>query len=116
MQIEHYVYRAGELGHPAAVEAEEAAVRAALRKAFRTLDDDILREARAEGARDGATALLVMRMGDMLYAAHAGAVWRWSVVIVVVFYIPCANTLTPTCHTLRRVRQTASIPCRLARQ
>ncbi|GIL80760.1 hypothetical protein Vretimale_9141 [Volvox reticuliferus] len=62
----------GELAPPAAMAAEEAAIGAALRRCFRRLDDEILAEARADGARDGATALLVMRLSDTLYAAHAG--------------------------------------------
>ncbi|PNW84319.1 hypothetical protein CHLRE_04g229494v5 [Chlamydomonas reinhardtii] len=62
----------GELGPPAAMAAEEEAVAGALRRVFRRLDDDILAEARRDGARDGATALLVMRLADTLYAAHAG--------------------------------------------
>lgn len=52
--------------------AEESAIAGALRRCFRRLDDEILAEARADGARDGATALLVMRLSDTLYAAHAG--------------------------------------------
>ncbi|GLI70999.1 hypothetical protein VaNZ11_016115 [Volvox africanus] len=62
----------GELAPPAAMAAEEAAIGAALRRCFRRLDDEILAEARADGARDGATALLVMRLSDTLYSAHAG--------------------------------------------
>ncbi|GFR41712.1 hypothetical protein Agub_g2462, partial [Astrephomene gubernaculifera] len=62
----------GELGPPAAMAAEESAISTALRRVFRRVDDEILAEARMDGARDGATALLVLRLADTLYAAHAG--------------------------------------------
>ncbi|KAG2486043.1 hypothetical protein HYH03_015250 [Edaphochlamys debaryana] len=62
----------GERCPPAAARAEEEAIAGALRKVFRRLDDAILAEARSDGARDGATALLVLRLSDTLYAAHAG--------------------------------------------
>lgn len=62
----------GELGPPAVMESEEGAISQALRRSFRHVDDEILAGARQEGARDGATALLVLRLSDTLYAAHAG--------------------------------------------
>eukprot|EP00879_Flechtneria_rotunda_P000997 GHRR01001131.1.p1 GENE.GHRR01001131.1~~GHRR01001131.1.p1 ORF type:complete len:866 (+),score=406.00 GHRR01001131.1:371-2968(+) len=65
------LYR-GEIGPPAVVRQEEAAVGAALRSAFRQVDDQVLAVARREGTRDGATALVVLRLGGALYAAHAG--------------------------------------------
>ncbi|MEW5306475.1 MAG: hypothetical protein WDW36_008937 [Sanguina aurantia] len=53
-------------------ELEESAVTGAMCRAFHSLDEAILAEARSEGLRDGATAVVVMRLGDVLYAAHAG--------------------------------------------
>lgn len=67
---------AGELGPPAVMESEEGAISQALRRSFRHVDDEILAGARQEGARDGATALLVLRLSDTLYAAHAGGYCR----------------------------------------
>ncbi|KXZ41809.1 hypothetical protein GPECTOR_276g723 [Gonium pectorale] len=62
----------GELAPPAAMAAEEVAIAGALRRVFRRLDDEILAEARQDGSRDGATALMVLRLSDTIYAAHAG--------------------------------------------
>ena len=36
------------------------------------VDDSILAQSRAEGTRDGSTALVVVRLGASLYSAHAG--------------------------------------------
>lgn len=36
------------------------------------VDDQVLAVARRDGTRDGATALVVLRLGGALYAAHAG--------------------------------------------
>lgn len=36
------------------------------------VDDLVLAVARRDGTRDGATALVVLRLGGALYAAHAG--------------------------------------------
>lgn len=57
---------------PSCPRAEEAAVSDALRCAFRRVDDLVLGIARREGTRDGATALVLLRLGCTLYAAHAG--------------------------------------------
>uniref|UniRef100_A0A383WM94 PPM-type phosphatase domain-containing protein n=1 Tax=Tetradesmus obliquus TaxID=3088 RepID=A0A383WM94_TETOB len=65
------LYR-GEMGPPAIVKQEEAAVGSALKHAFRQVDDMVLSTARHEGTRDGATALVLLRLGNALYAAHAG--------------------------------------------
>ncbi|KAI8463922.1 MAG: phosphatase 2C-like domain-containing protein [Monoraphidium minutum] len=62
----------GELGPPAVARAEEVAIAAALRSAFGTVDEATLAVSRREGVRDGATALVVLRLGQVLYAAHAG--------------------------------------------
>lgn len=56
---------------------EESAVKGAMCRAFHSLDETILGEARSEGLRDGATALVVMRLGDVMYAAHAGGDLRY---------------------------------------
>lgn len=50
-------------------------MRDALRRSFRRVDDIILGVARQQGVRDGATALVCVRLGGALYAAHAGG-WR----------------------------------------
>ncbi|KAF6257052.1 hypothetical protein COO60DRAFT_44238 [Scenedesmus sp. NREL 46B-D3] len=65
------LYR-GETGPPAVVKQEEAAVGSALKQAFRQVDDMVLSTARHEGTRDGATALVLLRLGNVLYSAHAG--------------------------------------------
>ncbi|GBG00547.1 serine threonine phosphatase [Raphidocelis subcapitata] len=62
----------GEPGPPAVTRAEEAAIGGALRSAFGAVDEATLAVARREGVRDGATALVVLRLGQVLYAAHAG--------------------------------------------
>lgn len=62
----------GSSGPPAAMAAEIKALAAAVKKAFRDVDDEILNGARAIGGRDGCTALMLMRLGDMLYTGHTG--------------------------------------------
>jgi hypothetical protein len=57
---------------PSCPKLEEATVSDALRCAFRRVDDLVLATARREGTRDGATALVLLRLGCTLYAAHAG--------------------------------------------
>ncbi|KAK9822523.1 hypothetical protein WJX74_000939 [Apatococcus lobatus] len=51
---------------------EEAAMAAALKKAFQDMDEEILAESRRDGLRDGSTAVMVLRLGSALYAAHVG--------------------------------------------
>jgi serine/threonine protein phosphatase PrpC len=51
---------------------EEGAMGSALRRVFHAVDQEILDRARAEGGRDGATALVVLRIGSALFTAHAG--------------------------------------------
>eukprot|EP00884_Botryococcus_braunii_P014428 jgi/Botrbrau1/22987/Bobra.0030s0052.2 len=51
---------------------EEGAMGTALRRVFHVVDQEILDRARAEGGRDGATALVVLRVGSALFTAHAG--------------------------------------------
>ncbi|CAD7702016.1 unnamed protein product [Ostreobium quekettii] len=63
-------------GPPAIVRAEEEQITEALKKAFRTLDDEILGESRQEETQDGATALMALTVGEALYMAHAGEC-RW---------------------------------------
>jgi len=62
----------GEPGPPAVIKQEEVAVSKALKAAFRQVDDQVLAVARRDGTRDGATALVVLRLGGALYSAHAG--------------------------------------------
>jgi hypothetical protein len=58
---------------PAAVSrCEEVEVGDALRAAFAAVDEAVLGTARASGTRDGATALVLLRVGATLYSAHAG--------------------------------------------
>jgi hypothetical protein len=47
------------------------------------VDDMVLSTARHEGTRDGATALVLLRLGNALYAAHAGECKQghWCVVV-----------------------------------
>ncbi|KAL6761608.1 phosphatase 2C-like domain-containing protein, partial [Haematococcus lacustris] len=52
--------------------AEEEAMRIALVKSFRCLDDSLITQARQDGGRDGSTALVTVRLGDSIYTAHAG--------------------------------------------
>lgn len=42
----------------------------------------VLSTARHEGTRDGATALVLLRLGNALYAAHAGEQYRVLVALV----------------------------------
>ena len=69
-----FAFPAGEVGRSgcATAKAEEVAVASALKCAFRRVDDLVLAIARKEGTRDGATALVLLRLGSTLYAAHAG--------------------------------------------
>lgn len=53
-------------------EEEEEQMATALTDAFETLDDEIMRQCKESGQRGGATAVVVLRVGDWLYAAHAG--------------------------------------------
>jgi hypothetical protein len=55
----------GELGPPAVARAEEVAIASALRSAFGQVDEATLAVARREGVRDGATALVVLRLGQV---------------------------------------------------
>lgn len=55
----------GELGPPAVAKSEEVAIGAALRSAFGQVDEATLAVARREGVRDGATALVVLRLGQV---------------------------------------------------
>lgn len=69
----HHLFPPGDSkADPSSQKLEESAVTGAMCRAFHSLDEAILAEARSEGLRDGATALVVMRLGDVLYAAHAG--------------------------------------------
>ena len=49
-----------------------AAVTAALRACFHAVDAEILARARSSGGREGATALVALRLGRDLFTAHAG--------------------------------------------
>lgn len=51
---------------------EEQEITKALKKVFRGLDDQILGESRMEDTQDGATALIALTIGEVLYMAHAG--------------------------------------------
>lgn len=53
-------------------EAERQAMRAALEASFIRTDDEILDRARREDGRDGACALIAVRIGGYLWTAHAG--------------------------------------------
>lgn len=55
----------GELAPPAVVRQEEAAIAAALRSAFAVVDEATLAVSRREGVRDGATALVALRLGQV---------------------------------------------------
>ncbi|KAK9851327.1 hypothetical protein WJX84_001751 [Apatococcus fuscideae] len=59
-------------GSQASAFQEEATMAAALKKAFRDMDDEILEESRRDGLRDGSTAVMILRLGGALYAAHVG--------------------------------------------
>jgi serine/threonine protein phosphatase PrpC len=47
-------------------------MRAALEASFIQTDEEILARARREDGRDGACALVAVRIGDCLWTAHAG--------------------------------------------
>jgi hypothetical protein len=55
----------GEAGPPAVARSEEVAIGGALKAAFSQVDEATLAVARREGVRDGATALVVMRLGQV---------------------------------------------------
>mmetsp|Transcript_48810 Transcript_48810/g.156340 ORF Transcript_48810/g.156340 Transcript_48810/m.156340 type:complete len:317 (+) Transcript_48810:291-1241(+) len=59
-------------GSRAGAEEEEAAIGAAFHKTFHDLDDEILKSTFDEGTRDGSTVCVAVRIGGMLYTAHAG--------------------------------------------
>lgn len=59
-------------GPPAALAQEEERVQKALIRAFEQTDKEILERCRQEGGRSGATGVVVMRIGQSLYAAHCG--------------------------------------------
>lgn len=61
----------GAAGPPAVARAEEVAIAGALRSAFSVVDEATLAVARREGIRDGATALVVLRIGQV--QRHLGA-------------------------------------------
>ncbi|KAK9829310.1 hypothetical protein WJX72_005079 [[Myrmecia] bisecta] len=56
----------------AKAQLEGLAISKALRSAFHAVDAEILDRARAEAGRDGSTGLVVLRVGEVVYAAHAG--------------------------------------------
>ena len=53
-------------GSQASAFQEEATMAAALKKAFRDMDDEILEESRRDGLRDGSTAVMILRLGTPL--------------------------------------------------
>ncbi|KAI3439041.1 hypothetical protein D9Q98_001451 [Chlorella vulgaris] len=59
-------------GPPASVLQEEERVGAALVHAFEAVDREIMTRCRVEGTKGGATGLVLLRLGNQLYAAHCG--------------------------------------------
>lgn len=59
-------------GPPAVVAREEERMAAALTHAFEATDREILTRCRLEDAKGGATGVAIVRIGDVLYAAHCG--------------------------------------------
>ncbi|GAB4815687.1 hypothetical protein N2152v2_002733 [Parachlorella kessleri] len=59
-------------GPPSTQRQEAERMCAALRHAFEATDREILVRCRLEGNKSGATGVAVVRVGELLYAAHAG--------------------------------------------
>lgn len=59
-------------GPPATAIQEEERVAAALVHSFEAVDREIMTRCRVEGTKGGATGLVVLRIGNQLYAAHCG--------------------------------------------
>jgi len=59
-------------GPPAALHREDERITAALVHAFEATDKEILTRCRTENGRGGATGVVILRIGEMLYAAHCG--------------------------------------------
>lgn len=57
---------------PAATLQESQHMTAALVHAFEAIDHEILTRCRRDGGRDGATGIVIVRLGEMLYAANCG--------------------------------------------
>jgi serine/threonine protein phosphatase PrpC len=59
-------------GPPAALHREDERITGALIHAFEATDKEILTRCRTENGRGGATGVVILRIGEMLYAAHCG--------------------------------------------
>lgn len=59
-------------GPPSTLSLEAERMEAALRHAFETTDREILMRCQLGGDKSGSTGVAVVRIGDVLYAAHAG--------------------------------------------
>jgi serine/threonine protein phosphatase PrpC len=59
-------------GPPATIHREGERITAALIHAFESTDKEILTRCRTENGRGGATGVVILRIGEMLYAAHCG--------------------------------------------
>lgn len=53
-------------------ELEMDSIRSSFVNAFETVDNEVLERCRTEKVRGGATGVVLVRMGEMLYAAHCG--------------------------------------------
>lgn len=59
-------------GPPTSLAQEEERIQKALVRAFEVTDEEILERCCQEGGRSGATGVVVVRIGNSLYAAHCG--------------------------------------------
>ncbi|KAL4519818.1 hypothetical protein Ndes2526B_g01618 [Nannochloris sp. 'desiccata'] len=59
-------------GPPAVMHREGERITGALVHAFEATDKEILTRCRTENGRGGATGVVILRIGEMLYAAHCG--------------------------------------------
>ncbi|PSC75687.1 serine threonine phosphatase [Micractinium conductrix] len=72
LAAEHAMRTCTGEGPPATALQEEERVAAAMVHAFEAVDREIMTRCRLEGTKGGATGLVLLRLGNQLYAAHCG--------------------------------------------
>ncbi|KAL4434407.1 hypothetical protein ABPG75_000848 [Micractinium tetrahymenae] len=72
LAAEHAMRTCTGEGPPATALQEEERIAAALVHSFEAVDREIMTRCRLEGTKGGATGLVVLRVGNQLYAAHCG--------------------------------------------
>ncbi|KAL4428565.1 hypothetical protein ABPG77_008877 [Micractinium sp. CCAP 211/92] len=72
LAAEHAMRTCTGEGPPATALQEEERIAAAMVHSFEAVDREIMTRCRLEGTKGGATGLVVLRIGNQLYAAHCG--------------------------------------------